>query len=75
MRAVTRALRRPYWFHVPSFLLRLALGEMSVLLTEGRYSQPRRLMDLGFSFHFGDLEAAMQDLLARKQDRAVLKYN
>jgi hypothetical protein len=66
MRAVTRALHRPYWFHVPKFLLRLALGEMSVLLTEGRYSQPKRLIELGFQFQFGKLEEAMEDLLARK---------
>lgn len=64
MRAVARALRRPYWFHVPGFLLRLVLGEMSVLLTEGRYSQPKRLIELGFQFRFGKLEDAMEDLLA-----------
>lgn len=63
MRAVTRALRRPYWFHVPKFLLRLVLGEMSVLLTEGRYSEPKRLIELGFRFQFGNLDDAMEDLL------------
>ena len=26
MRAIASALHRPYWFHVPKFLLRLALG-------------------------------------------------
>ena len=63
MRAVAKALHRPYWFHVPKFLLRLVLGEMSVLLTEGRYSQPKRLIELGFQFQFGKLEDAMEDLL------------
>jgi uncharacterized protein (TIGR01777 family) len=66
MRAVTTALYRPYWFHVPKFLLRLVLGEMSVLLTEGRYSQPKRLIELGFQFQFGKLEKAMEDLIVRK---------
>jgi uncharacterized protein len=65
MRAVASALHRPYWFHVPKFLLRLVLGEMSVLLTEGRYSQPKRLIELGFRFQFGQLENAMEDLLVR----------
>lgn len=64
MRGVTRALRRPYWFHVPKFLLRLVLGEMSVLLTEGRYSEPKRLIELGFPFQFGKLNEAMEDLLS-----------
>ena len=66
MRSVTRTLHRPYWFHVPKFLLRLTLGEMSVFLTEGRYSQPKRLIELGFQFQFGELQKAMEDLLVRK---------
>lgn len=62
MQAVSQALGRPYWFHVPRFLLRLVLGEMSVLLTEGRYSRPKRLIELGFQFRFGTLREALQDL-------------
>ena len=65
MRAAAKALHRPYWFHIPKFLLRLVLGGMSVLLTEGRYSQPKRLIELGFQFQFGKLEHAMEDLLVR----------
>lgn len=65
MRAVAKALHRPYWFHAPAVLLRLILGEMSILLTEGRYSQPKRLIELGFQFQFGELEIAMEDLLVR----------
>jgi uncharacterized protein (TIGR01777 family) len=63
MRIVCKVLHRPYWFHVPRFLLRLILGEMSVLLTEGRYARPKRLIELGFRFRFGKLENAIEDLL------------
>jgi len=63
MRAVCKALHRPYWFHVPKLLLRMMLGEMSVLLTEGRYSQPKRLIESGFEFRYGELEHAMDNLL------------
>ena len=66
MRTVSKVLRRPYWFHLPAFLLRIPLGEMSVLLTEGRFAQPKRLIELGFQFRFGSLEHAMEDLLIRK---------
>jgi uncharacterized protein len=62
MRAVARALHRPFWFHVPRFLLNLPLGEMSVLITEGRYSQPRRLLEEGFEFKFPTIEKALEDL-------------
>jgi uncharacterized protein len=69
MRVVCRILHRPYWFHVPKFLLRMILGEMSVLLTEGRYAQPKRLIELGFQFQFGKLEDAMENLLIRTSTR------
>lgn len=65
MRAIAKALHRPYWFHIPEFLLKLALGEMSILLTKGRYSRPKRLIELGFQFQFGELKDAMEDLLVR----------
>jgi len=63
MRAVAKALHRPYWFHIPAPLLTIVLGEMSILLTEGRYARPQRLIELGFEFQFGNLDDAMEDLL------------
>ncbi len=65
MKTIAKVSHRPYWFHVPTFLLRLVLGEMSVLLTEGRYSQPGRLLELGYQFKFGRLEDALVDLFNR----------
>jgi len=62
MRAVAKSLHRPFWFHVPKFLLKLPLGEMSVLITEGRYSRPRRLLEEGFAFQFPTIEKALEDL-------------
>lgn len=59
MRAIASALHRPFWFHVPKFLLRLVLGEMSVLITEGRYLRPRRLLEEGFKFNFPTIEDAL----------------
>ena len=66
MRTLAKVSRRPYWAHIPAFLLRIPLGEMSVLLSEGRYVLPKRLIELGFEFRFGNLENAMEDLLTRK---------
>ena len=62
MRIVAHRLKRPYWFHLPAFLLRIPLGEMSVLLTEGSYSQPKRLLELGYKFQFPTLEEAVKDI-------------
>lgn len=42
---------------------RLLFGEMSIVLLEGQRAIPRRLLDLGFNFRFGEAEAALRDLL------------
>jgi hypothetical protein len=65
MRTLAQTLHRPYWMHVPGFLMRLALGEMSVTVLDGRPSQPKRLTEDGFQFRFPTLEAALADLYAR----------
>lgn len=67
MRAVAKTLRRPFWFHVPKALLQLTLGEMHVVLTEGRRVEPKRLSELGFQFEFGNLEDALKDLMRHQK--------
>lgn len=62
MRTLAKVLRRPYWFPVPAFLMRLALGEMSLLVTEGRFSQPKRLLEQGYTFRFPELDVALKDI-------------
>lgn len=62
MRIIAKELKRPYWFHLPAFLLKIPLGEMSVLLTEGSYAQPKRLLELGYTFRFPALADAVRDL-------------
>jgi uncharacterized protein (TIGR01777 family) len=65
MRTVAKILHRPFWFHVPKLLLKLALGEMSVLITEGRYSQPKRLLEEGFQFNFPKIEEALGNIFSK----------
>lgn len=65
MRIIARELKRPYWFHLPASLLRIPLGEMSVLLTEGSYSQPKNLLELGYKFQYPTLEEAVKDIFKR----------
>jgi len=62
-RSLAQALRRPYWLPTPAFLLRLALGEMATLVVDGRFSQPRRLLEAGYSFRYPDLDTALRNLL------------
>lgn len=62
MRALARSLGRPFWLPAPAFLLRAVLGEMGVLILEGRYTLPKRLLDLGFRFTYPTIDLALQDL-------------
>jgi hypothetical protein len=62
MQTLALAVGRPYWLRIPGFVLRSALGEMSGLVVDGRYSRPRRLLDLGYSFEFATIEAALRSI-------------
>ena len=62
MHSLARTLHRPYWFPTPAFLLRTLLGEMSVLIVEGRFAQPKRLTQSGYRFQFESLDEALSDL-------------
>ncbi len=55
--------RRVFPLGVPSFALRLTLGEFGGMLLEGQRVVPRNLLDAGFEFIYPDIEAALEDLL------------
>lgn len=64
-RILSRVMRRPSWIRVPVWALRLVLGEMRAVVLDGQRAVPRKLLDLGFSFRFPDLEPALRDVLNR----------
>ncbi|MDF2068377.1 TIGR01777 family oxidoreductase [Bacillus sp. Cr_A10] len=55
-------LDRPYYFPVPSFALKLALGEKSQLVLEGQHVLPEVLIENGFVFDFPNLSKALTDI-------------
>jgi uncharacterized protein (TIGR01777 family) len=65
MRTLAKVLRRPYWFRVPAFLMRLVLGEMSLLVTEGRFSKPEHLFEIGYNMQHPELEEALRDIFKK----------
>lgn len=65
MRTLAKVLRRPYWFRTPAFLMRLVLGEMSLLVTEGRFSRPEHLFEIGYNMSYPDLEEALRDIFKK----------
>jgi len=63
---LARVLRRPAFLPLPSFLARLAFGEMAdALLLASTRVRPRRLLEAGYTFRFPTLEAALRHLLQR----------
>jgi uncharacterized protein (TIGR01777 family) len=62
-RLLGRVMRRPAFFRVPIFALRLVLGEMSTVVLDGQRAVPSKLRDLDFTFRFPTLEMALRDLL------------
>uniref|UniRef100_I2Q1P2 TIGR01777 family protein n=1 Tax=Desulfovibrio sp. U5L TaxID=596152 RepID=I2Q1P2_9BACT len=62
--AIGRALGRPHSLRAPAAALRLLLGEMAQeLFLNGVRAVPGRLTELGFSFRFGTIAAALADIL------------
>ena len=56
-------LKRPHWLPVPSSALKLALGEKSVLILEGQYVLPEKLLASNFKFKYSSLAEALENLL------------
>ena len=65
MRTLAKVLQRPYWFRTPAFLMRLVLGEMSLLVIEGRFSKSERLFDMGYNMRYTELEDALRDIFEK----------
>jgi hypothetical protein len=61
--AIGKSLGRRSWLPVPALPIRLALGEVSVLVLGSVRAIPTRAPDLGFRFRWTDLSEAMNDVL------------
>jgi hypothetical protein len=62
-RLMGKVMRRPAFFHVPAFAIRLVLGELSTVVLDGQRAIPERLLGLGFQFRFPEPEPALRDLV------------
>lgn len=62
-RIIAQTLKRPAIFPVPAILLRILLGEMSQLITEGQYVLPQKALEQNFLFKYRHFSEAARDLL------------
>ena len=65
-KAIGEVLDRAVWLPpVPSFVLRVVLGEMTDIVVNGSNISPAKIMKTGFVFRFTQLEEALKDLFKR----------
>jgi uncharacterized protein (TIGR01777 family) len=60
---IASVMHRPHWFPVPNFILKTALGEMSMLVTKGQKALPETLIQHHYPFLFSNLKSALEDIL------------
>ncbi len=67
-KVLARVLGRPCYLPTPAFPLKLVLGQVAdeLIFSSARVSS-QKLQDLGYRFHYTDLEAALQDLYGRQR--------
>lgn len=60
-----KVLKRPSFFPVPEFVLRIVLGEFADAVVASLRVAPKKLMNYNFQFKFIELESALRDLLRK----------
>ena len=56
-------LKRPHLLVTPTLVIKILLGEASVLLTDSQRIRPKRLVNEGFKFRYSRIESALKHLL------------
>jgi uncharacterized protein len=64
VKALGKAMHRPALMPLPTFAVKLLLGEMGdALLLSSQHVIPKKLTDSGFTFKYTDLEAGLESIL------------
>lgn len=63
-KALGRALHRPTILPIPEFVLRIMYGEAASVLTGSKEVYPSKIMEVGYTFKFEDVEKALGDILS-----------
>ena len=54
--------RKPLLF-LPSFVMKMLMGEQSQLVLNGQFVQPKALLQQGFHFQYADLSNALKQIV------------
>jgi NAD dependent epimerase/dehydratase family enzyme len=59
--ALAVSLHRPAFLPIPAFALKLVFGEGALMMTEGQKVLPIRTREVGYTFKYPHIDAAMKD--------------
>jgi uncharacterized protein (TIGR01777 family) len=63
-KAIAKHLKRPLYLpNIPQFVMKLILGEMSILLFNNKKILPKRALELGFKFQFSTIDEALKNII------------
>ncbi len=63
-KAIARRLKKPLWLpNIPSFVMKLILGEMSAIVLESQNLKNTKILNQGFTFKYDNLEKALDNCL------------
>ena len=65
-RKISGILKKPFWFpNIPTFLIRIVFGEMSVMLLNGSRVAPKKIEATGYKFQFPSIDNTLKSLLIK----------
>lgn len=62
IKTLAKVSKRPYWLPAPTILMRIALGEMSHLITKGQFVLPEKAKAHHFHFSYPNLHEALENI-------------
>jgi uncharacterized protein len=64
-KTIGKVLQRPSLMPMPSFMVRLVLGEFGSVILKGQKVIPRRLLENGYDFKYQDIDKAIASIVVR----------
>jgi uncharacterized protein (TIGR01777 family) len=58
-----KVMKRPSFFKVPEFILRIVIGEAAEEILSGANIYPKRTIELGYKFRYPNLQSALKEIL------------
>lgn len=68
-KALGKAVHRPAFMPAPALAIKLAMGELSVLVLHSQKVLPEVAQKAGYQFQFSDVQSALNDLAQKKSSR------